>query len=126
MVRILLNIKTVSKCLKGRVSHFRVSSGPSHEFHPFQESPLRKRLKSGNEAAQEQPAKAATGQAATQTAAAVADTVRPPLRPEHVREAWRRLQQSPVGRMRLWETAGAARVDEWHEGRGEALLALGY
>ena len=94
---------------------------------PFQESPLRKRLKSGNEAAQEQPAaKASTGQAATQTAAAVADTVRPPLRPEHVREAWRRLQQSPVGRMRLWETAGAARVDERHEGRGEALLALGY
>lgn len=92
------------------------------------DSPLRKRLKSGTEAAQlEQPAKTTSGLAATQAAAAAAaDTVRPPLRPEHVREAWRRLQQSPVGRMRLWETAGAARVDEWHEGRGEALLALGY
>ena len=97
-----------------------------HPLNPsVQESPLRKRLKSGNEAASEpQPAAAKAASAASQ--AAPSDTVRPPLRPEHVREAWRRLQQSPVGRARLWETAGAARVDEWHEGGRGALLAMGY
>ena len=101
-----------------------------HSFqqtHSFQESPLRKRLKSGNEAAasEQQPA-AVKASSAASPAAAPSETVRPPLRPEHVREAWRRLQQSPVGRARLWETAGAARVDEWHEGGRGALPAMGY
>ena len=97
-----------------------------HPLNPsVQESPLRKRLKSGNEATSEQQPAAVKAAAAT-SQAAPSDTVRPPLRPEHVREAWRRLQQSPVGRARLWETAGAARVDEWHEGGRGALLAMGY
>merc|ERR1719188_775019 len=50
------------------------------------ESPLRKRLKSGNEAAseQQQPAAAKAATAAA-PAAAPSETVRPPLRPEHVR-----------------------------------------
>merc|ERR1719471_658433 len=92
------------------------------------ESPLRKRLKSGNEAAasEQQPAAAKAASSAASPAAAPSETVRPPLRPEHVREAWRRLQQSPVGRARLRESAGAARVDEWHEGGRGALPAMGH
>merc|ERR1719471_1570872 len=52
------------------------------------ESPLRKRLKSGNEAAasEQQPAAAKAASSAASPAAAPSETVRPPLRPEHVRE----------------------------------------
>ncbi len=68
------------------------------------ESPLRKRLKSG------------VGEDENASAAAASDVIRPPLRPEHIREAWRRLQHCHVGRRGLWlSSAGGARVDARHQ-----------
>jgi transcription initiation protein SPT3 len=96
------------------------SSGGASKEDDDDASPLRKRLKSGSGGGD-----SSDGNKDTMS---TAESVRPPLRPDHVREAWRRLQHSPVGKRGLWQTAGAARVDARHQVYEERLtiIALGY